>query len=777
MLKKAKKEEGRAWRSAFFAASREEERAGNQDLKLTWGAGLAFALSLVVSLLLLLGAPPVLAQAGEETDLEEEEAAPQEATGRGQSSTLQPAALPESALEPIEDLNVRGADLRDLLRAVAEAHRFNLVVDDAIDERVTTRLTDVPAARAVAFLAGEYGLNLSQTGNIIRVSKPEPEEEPPDVEVLGGRLSADLSGVPLREVARALSKEGDANVVVGQGASGPISGYLEAAPFEAGLASLMQENGFEVTEEAGIYTVRAVEGGPAGAGGGARRRRGGLSQADITVEDGLISIEAREAPARELLSELASRLGLEMVTYQAPEGRLTASVSGLSLEEALGYVLRGSQVTYRKAQGGVYVIGSAEGGGMTSSELVRLDHLKAETIMEIMPQELQARAAIKVVTEQNGFVVTGPQEAIARVEAFAEQVDRPTPQIMIEALVVDYNTDDLYELGVRFGKRGPAGEEAESARSTYSFDEGGYELDANGTRIEEYLETLGSVLGGFPGISNIGELPPEFYLQVQALAQEGIAEVRSRPKITTLNGHPASLSIGTTQYYILRSSGGYPPPRRGGDEDYPGGYPSGGGYGAGYESERFERVEANVSLDITPWVTASGEVTVEIAPEFSTPVGSLSPEVPPTINTRTVSSTVRLEDGETIVLGGLIQESKSVTYNEVPILGQIPLLGQLFRSRRHNLEESELVIYLTPHVFYGGEEERRQWREMPDRLGLRDPEAGISVGYTELKRKLGEGRAAATGSDSTESTAAAGDAASESAGGEGRSGASENQQE
>lgn len=643
---------------------------------------------------------------------------------QARSTVLRPAGLPESAWEPIEDLNVRGADLRDLLRAIAEAHELNLVIRGSIDERVTTRLTGVPAARAIAFLADEHGLKLEQKGTILRVSRPKPEKKVPNITVSeGARLSVDLAEVPLREVARQLSKQASANVVVGQEASGTISGYLDEAAFEAGLESLMQENGFRVTRTEDIYTIRPAE------NGGADGRRG-LARSDIAVRGGRIDITARDAPVKQLLADLAEHLELEMITYQAPEGRITASVSGLGLEEALGYLLRGSGVTFRRAQGRVYVIGSSEAGGMASSRLVRLNHLKAESIIALMPQALQSRTAINVVTEQNGLVVTGPQEAIAEVEAFIMQVDRPTPQIMIEALVVDYKTDDLYELGVRFGKtaaEGPDGAPApRSPRSTYSFDADGYELDANGPRVGQYLETLGEVLGGLPGISNIGTLPPEFYLQVQALAQEGIAEVRSRPKITTLNGHEASLSIGTTQYYILRSSGGLPLPSAG----------ERGGYPVGYESERFEKVEANVSLNIIPWVTASGEVTVEIAPEFSTPVGALTPEVPPTINTRTVNSTVRLEDGETIILGGLIQDAKRVRYNEVPVLGQIPLLGQLFRSRRHDLQESELVIYLTPHVFYGGEEERRQWEEMPDRLGLRDPEAGTAIGYTQLKKRL-----------------------------------------
>jgi len=127
-----------------------------------------------------------------------------------------------------------------------------------------------------------------------------------------------------------------------------------------------------------------------------------------------------------------------------------------------------------------------------------------------------------------------------------------------------------------------------------------------------------------------------------------------------------------------------------------------------------------VKLEITPWVSASGEVTTEIRPEFSTPVGTLDPAVPPTINSRVMDSIVRLRDGETIILGGLIQDRKVATLNKVPFFGQIPLLGRLFRSRSHDIQKSELVLYLTPHVFYG-EDEAERWMDLREKLDLTDP--------------------------------------------------------
>jgi len=99
-------------------------------------------------------------------------------------------------------------------------------------------------------------------------------------------------------------------------------------------------------------------------------------------------------------------------------------------------------------------------------------------------------------------------------------------------------------------------------------------------------------------------------------------------------------------------------------------------------------------------VSASGEITAEIHPEFKTPVGSFSPTVPPTIQSRALNSTVRLHDGETIVLGGLIKTGVDEKVEGLPFIKDIPLIGTLFESKSYNKYTEELIIYVTPHLYY-----------------------------------------------------------------------------
>jgi type IV pilus assembly protein PilQ len=225
----------------------------------------------------------------------------------------------------------------------------------------------------------------------------------------------------------------------------------------------------------------------------------------------------------------------------------------------------------------------------------------------------------------------------------------------------------------------------------------GLDILLGGDLVNRYIDKAGN----FFGFTKIGKLPDDFYLQLSALESEGIAQIRSKPQIATLNGYPAEISIGQTQYYKLKSRTPY-------------------GYGYDFttqsqqqqqqsyspyisETERFHEIKANISLKITPWVSASGEITTEIEPDFETPIGTFSAEVLPTIQTRKLLSTVRLKDGETIVLGGLIQTTVDKKEEGLPYIRKIPIIGNFFQNTSYNQTTSELIIYVTPHLYYFNE--------------------------------------------------------------------------
>ncbi|NND72056.1 MAG: type II secretion system protein GspD [Rhodothermales bacterium] len=599
---------------------------------------------------------------------------------------------PESTSAVVKTISVRDVALRDVLRGIAHEYQLNIVVDDGVAGKATLRLSDLPVSEVLTHIASEYRLLVSTSGSIIYVRPlPLPELPPriPQISISDGLLSADLKDDELDAVIRKLAA-GGLDIIMQNGVAGFLTGTLSDVPLNTGLQTLFESNDFVLRQREEILIVDR----PASS----RADGGTRSSSWVQASDSLVSIEVSDVPIASVLEELARETDTNIITYSVPEGSISASISEISLDAALHLLLKGTDVTFRKSDG-VYIVGKKSTQGIASARLIRLGHIRADAVLDLVPEYLTREATMQIVKEHNGIMVTGSSEAIAETEQFIAQLDYPTPQILIEALVVDFQSTDLFDLGITLG-RDP--EIAGEVRNTYLFggapgQSGGFEANGNSDEANAYLSDLSDIFG-----IGIGSLPDDFYFRLNALSQEGRANIRSRPQVATLNGHSASISIGTKQYFILKTATPY----------------QGTGNVVVQETERFESIEANVKLDITPWVSSSGEVTAEIRPEFSTPIGDLDPQVPPTINSRVLDSTVRLQDGETIILGGLIQDIETSSISKVPILGSIPLLGKLFRNRSRSTVKSELVIFLTPHVFYGDQRDNATWNELRKGLGL-----------------------------------------------------------
>lgn len=156
----------------------------------------------------------------------------------------------------------------------------------------------------------------------------------------------------------------------------------------------------------------------------------------------------------------------------------------------------------------------------------------------------------------------------------------------------------------------------------------------------------------------------------------------ANPTLSTLNGREASFHVVTTSRYwdprTVVNSGN----NSGKDENQ----------GNTSVVSSFKTVETGIKLKLKPWVSASGEITVEIQPEISDSAGTSSGSSLPQTNDRTVQTTVRVKDGETIIIGGLIQQTEYIDTAKVPILGDLPIIGFLFRSQNKTVAESEFII-------------------------------------------------------------------------------------
>ena len=580
----------------------------------------------------------------------------------------------------IETLDFKNTDLKDIIRILATKYRINVLVEDGVQQRLTLHLVNVRLEDAIRFIVEDNGLVLKRFGNIYKIQNPPELPSPPKVwhvEYDAGLLSVDLQQEDLPEAIRQISKVSGQTLLVDRQARGTISGRLHKVAFEEGLGELLKINGFILSKVKSTYHIRRM--------GISGEKNSPEHNFWINVRQGKIDLDVAGAPLRQVLEELSRQSSTNLLLLGSPQGTVNARLNDVTLEECLSLLLLESDFTFKRS-GDIYLVGDKNNKGLATSRLIKLKHLKVDGILEMLPGKVTQKAELKIVKEHNALLINGAQDVINDIAAIIRDVDHPIPQVFLEALVVDFNTFDTRELSVEMGVGAPPDSNIIDRYIP------GLDLYRSGKDANKFLADISindrlHRLGGFFSGINIGRLPDDFYLRVKALETAGKANIRSKPQIATLNGHTAELKIGKTRYFKLVSEITLRDP----SQIYL------------QTTERFQTVEINISLKITPWVSASGEITVEIDPEFNTPGDQLSPEVPPNVQSRTLHSTVRLRDGETIVLGGLIQEIDSESVSRLPILGRLPLIGKLFSSRNHNKTKSELIIYVTPHLTYSDE--------------------------------------------------------------------------
>ncbi|MDP4196303.1 MAG: hypothetical protein Q8940_14700 [Bacteroidota bacterium] len=592
---------------------------------------------------------------------------------------------PPHSMDTIPALNFKDTDIRDILRSIAYEYQTNIVIDNSINNRISAALFNVTLFSAVKMIAMDNGFDFSFDNErfYIRPKKtvvpPPPVEPEPEVSFNQGKLSIKLNNADINRFVNKLRAVTGKNFLLNSGTSGRLTGELSNIELETGLKNILQNNGYYFTLTDSIYYIsRSSYFSSTDATNNPQSRNGSYW---VNAKSGRVTLDVNQANLDQVLNDIFRQLNLQIVKLASPNATVTVKCSDAQLDVALSYLFEGTEFSFRK-NNGAYVVGPKTSKSIDNTRLIYIKYLRADKVKEMLPPTLLQTVNVSVSIEHNGLVIMGNEENVNNLESYLAAIDKPVPQVLIEALVVDYNLNDLFQLGITAGQ----GDSSVTNRTNKFYPS--VDATLSGSKINSLLNSIGSVnlFGKEFDVAKLGKLPDNFYLNLKAMEQSGIANVKSKPILSSLSGHKASLKIGTVQNYVF-------------DEIMPITSQVNSTY---IQQERIEKIEANISFEITPWVGSNNELTLEIKPEFQTPIGQFVPDkkLIPAINTRSMVSTVRLRDGETIVLGGLIQDSESNTEDKFPILGDIPFLGKLFTNVNKTKTKAELIIYLTPKIFY-----------------------------------------------------------------------------
>ncbi len=296
---------------------------------------------------------------------------------------------------------------------------------------------------------------------------------------------------------------------------------------------------------------------------------------------------------------------------------------------------------------------------------------KADALVSILPTDITKDLDIKTDTELNSFIVGGDSQKIEKFKAFIKKIDKPVPVILIEVMILEVSRFSTLETGIDVGVGNTP-----TTSSGQLFPEANVTLGAS---------AINKILGSFNSFSslNIGKVTSNFYATIEAMESNGNVKIKSTPKLSTLNGHQATLSNGEQSYYAIttRDIIGTQNPLT-------------------TETKNYYPIEADLSITLKPMVAGDNQITMSINVVQSSFNDSetVDDEAPPGISSREFTSIIRVKDQDVVVLGGLETKTKNDTGSGVPFLSKIPILKWFFSSRTRIDSKKNLSVLIKPTI-------------------------------------------------------------------------------
>lgn len=406
-----------------------------------------------------------------------------------------------------------------------------------------------------------------------------------------------------------------------------------------------------------------------------------------------ISVDFREAPIEDVIKSLAEQADIDIVKGPAVTGTVTATLTDVPLDEAMESIFTVHGFGYTTSESIVRIIPKAELAQYIvkyRTKMYRIDYADIEEMTTLVSGMLTAQGKIAMSKTTGHLCVTDTEDQIEMIDAFIDEMDSETPQILVEARIYDVSCADYMDLGFDWFAGSFTLFDPTTGLPTLYDPQTGAPMVAN---TEPYRSA------GFG--SGIGQAPKgNFGLQVgflndnvdisatfTAIKDKIKSRLLANPKILVLNDKEATIKIVEEIPYqeLTQTSGG-------------------GNIG----TTKFKDV--GVELVVTPHVTREGKIRLLLNPIFSVQTGSVPIFIPagasqttiqsaqPIVNKREATTQALIKDGETVVIGGLRKKDIVRELSKVPLVSDIPILGELFKFRGEKTVNSELIVFITPRL-------------------------------------------------------------------------------
>lgn len=587
---------------------------------------------------------------------------------------LETAAETAPAFTKEIDISVTNMPIADMLKNIAKASGANLNIHAPGHQTVTCNFKKTRIIDLIYFLCKNYGFDAEIIGNIISIFPCTPDAEIPPVPDISyddaeQTFTYELQSVRLIDAVKKISELSGINIVIPSGIyDSRISAYAHAMPTEEAIRTLGSVNAFNVKKKNNKTWIFSPETGNEENGPG--RKSFGMNE--ITVDSsGRISADITNGNIREIIPEICEKLNLGYFVSGIMDRETAIFVNDVDFTTFLSVVFTGTEFSWRY-ENGVYVFGGVNTENrLSTTKVIPMKYRSVEKITEIIPAELKKNMEIIPFPDLNSIVICGEQKSLGQIESLLMEIDRSVPLILIDVIIVDATQKNVQEAGISTGLG------KQTAQTSGSISPG-IEMSLNANSVNKLINTF----NGFGSI-NLGKVSPNFYLNLKFLEETGKIILRSTPRLSTLNGHKATLKSGETKYYKESQTNiiGTQNPLQ-------------------TESYMWKNVEANLTLDITPYVSKDSCITlkIDITQSEFTPRESDMKDAPPGMSTRSFNSIIKVKNQDMILLGGIERNAFNSGSKGIPFLARIPVLKWLFGASVRNKSSNKLNVFIKPTI-------------------------------------------------------------------------------
>ena len=420
-----------------------------------------------------------------------------------------------------------------------------------------------------------------------------------------------------------------------------------------------------------------------------------------TLPKTLVSFDFQDADIRDVLRVLSSQSGINIIYGSDVSGLVTITLKNVPFDQAFSTILTLNNLVSQDLGSNIIrvmtpqTLAQERTQAVTFTKIFPLNYAKAEDVktqLDAIRAAEGRRGIISVDSRTNTLIITDTQEGLDSAARIIQEVDKKPYQVLIEAKIVEVNLDKKLDLGINwsYARAIVSGSETQYVGKTQATVGGTsglyYGMPSGASSVEETGPTGGGAGVNFPASPVSGQLSGISFglisdnvrlnAMLSMLASKGLTKLLSNPKVTTLNNQEARILVGERVPYVQQTTQL--------------------GTASGGVSSEVQWLEVGIKLTVTPTINADRQITLKVFPQVS--LLSRVTAAGPVVGTREAQTTVMIKDNETVVIGGLIREEDIKSAAQVPLLGDIPVLGQLFKRKYDSKERSELLVFITPHI-------------------------------------------------------------------------------